>query len=60
MISPMMPHLAEELWQMLGYKKLVLEQTWPSYDKGLLEESNINLIVQINGKKKLSLIIKKG
>ena len=54
MISPLAPHLAEELWQLLGYKSLVSEQKWPRYENKFLTEENINLIVQINGKKKLS------
>ena len=60
MISPLAPHLAEELWQILGYKSLVSEQKWPKYENKFLTEENINLIVQINGKKKLVINIKKG
>ena len=60
MISPLAPHLAEELWQILGYKSLVSEQKWPRYENKFLTEENINLIVQINGKKKLVMNIKKG
>ena len=60
MISPLAPHLAEELWKILGYKSLVAEQAWPKYDNKLLVEENINLIIQINGKKKLVINIKKG
>ncbi len=60
MISPLAPHLAEELWQLLGYKGLVSEQKWPKYENKFLTEENINLIVQINGKKKLVINLKKG
>ena len=60
MMSPLVPHLAEELWQLLGYKNLVAEQKWPRYENKFLTEENINLIVQINGKKKLIINIKKG
>ena len=60
MMSPLAPHLAEELWQLLGYKSLVSEQKWPKYEDKFLIEKNINLIVQINGKKKLVMNIKKG
>ena len=60
MISPLAPHLAEELWKLLGYKNLVSEQKWPKYENKFLTEENINLIVQINGKKKLIINIKKG
>ena len=60
MLSPLAPHLAEELWQILGYKSLVAEQKWPKYENKFLTEENINLIIQINGKKKLVMSIKKG
>jgi len=60
MISPLAPHLAEELWQILGYKSLVAEQMWPKYEDKFLTEKNINLIIQINGKKKLVINVKKG
>ena len=60
MISPLTPHLAEELWKLLGYKSLVDEKKWPEYEKKFLIERNINLIIQINGKKKLVLNIQKG
>ena len=60
MISPLAPHLAEELWQLLGYKSLVSQQKWPRYENKFLTEENINLIIQINGKKKLVINIKKG
>ena len=59
MISPLAPHMAEELWQLLGYKSLVSEQKWPRYQNKFLKEENINLIVQINGKKKLVISLKK-
>ena len=60
MISPLVPHLAEELWQILGYQSLVAKKKWPKYENNFLTEDNINLIIQINGKKKLVINIKKG
>ena len=60
MISPLAPHLAEELWQKLGHKSLVSLQKWPKHENKFLTEENTNLIVQINGKKKLVMNIKKG
>ena len=60
MISPLAPHLAEELWKILGYKSLVAEQMWPKYENKFLIEENINLIIQVNGKKKLVINVKKG
>ena len=49
-LSPFAPHLAEELWSEAGFKELCCEQKWPKYDEKLIEEKNILLIVQINGK----------
>ena len=60
MISPLVPHLAEELWRMLGYQSLVAEKKWPKYENNFLIKDNINLIIQINGRKKLVINIKKG
>ena len=57
-----MPHLAEELWKKLDYpeESLVVDQRWPVYNSKYLEEEKINLVVQINGKKKIVLEIDKG
>ena len=60
MISPLAPHLAEELWKILNYKSLVAEQQWPIYENKFLVNENTNLIVQVNGKKKLVIKIIKG
>ena len=45
---------------MLGYKSMVVEQSWPEFDTTLLENTSVKLVVQINGKKKLILSIEKG
>ena len=49
LLSPFAPHLAEELWQEMGNKKSVLLEKWPEYDRTLIKEEKINLIIQING-----------
>lgn len=49
-LSPFVPHIAEELWSINGFKKTCCEQKWPKYDEKLIKEENILLIVQINGK----------
>ena len=61
MAAPMMPHLAEELWKLLGNEKTnVHQQDWPVANTKYLEKEKINLVIQINGKKKLVLNITKG
>ncbi len=57
MIAPMMPHLAEECWQVLGNEEMISTAPWPTIDESLLIESNITLPVQINGKKRGDLTI---
>ncbi|MHC2612872.1 leucyl-tRNA synthetase [Bradyrhizobium diazoefficiens] len=52
LFSPMMPHLAEECWQVLGQKGLVSEANWPQIERDLLVEDSVTLVVQVNGKKR--------
>lgn len=52
MIAPMMPHLAEECWAVMGLEGMVSSTAWPLVDPDMLIESNITLPVQINGKKR--------
>jgi len=49
-LSPLAPHLAEELWEVLGHKKTLAYEPWPGYDEGLMRESVVEVPVQINGK----------
>jgi leucyl-tRNA synthetase len=49
-LAPFAPHLAEEIWQLLGHKKSIFESDWPNFDSQLIKEQEINLVVQINGK----------
>ena len=50
LISPFAPHLAEELWETLGEKYTIFDAKWPIFDETKLEEEEITLPVQINGK----------
>ena len=52
LFSPMMPHLAEECWQLLGQNGLVSEASWPQIEPDLLVEDSMTLVVQVNGKKR--------
>ncbi|MGB0630684.1 MAG: leucine--tRNA ligase, partial [Alphaproteobacteria bacterium] len=50
LIGPMMPHLAEELWRMLGHDTLVAETGWPEFDSTLLVQDKVKIAVQVRGK----------
>ena len=50
LIGPIMPHLAEELWQRLGQTTLLVDQPWPVADPALLVDERVTLGVQVNGK----------
>ena len=59
LISPFIPHLAEECWAHLGQTGLVYNAPWPKADKSLLAKDEIVLPVQVNGKKRAELTIPK-
>lgn len=50
MISPICPHLGEELWQMLGHDETISYEEWPCFDEKILKEESKVLAVQVNGK----------
>ena len=50
LIGPMMPHLAEELWQALGHQRLLADEPWPAADPALVVEETVTVAVQVNGK----------
>jgi leucyl-tRNA synthetase len=57
LFAPMMPHLAEECWAMLGHDALVAEAAWPVVERDLLVEDALTLPVQINGKKRAEVTV---
>ena len=50
LIGPMMPHLAEEMWQTLGHDRLIVDAPWPQPDPELTRDEQVTLAVQVNGK----------
>jgi leucyl-tRNA synthetase len=55
--GPMLPHIAEEMWEKLGYKKLLCETAWPQADPALLIEDSVTVAVQVNGKLRATLTL---
>ncbi|MDO9565145.1 MAG: leucine--tRNA ligase [Candidatus Desulfaltia sp.] len=50
LLSPIVPHFAEELWYALGRKSSVLLESWPSYREDALVRDSLEIVVQVNGK----------
>ncbi|MBX6311413.1 MAG: leucine--tRNA ligase [Isosphaeraceae bacterium] len=60
LLSPMAPHLAEELWQVLGHDQTLAYHPWPGYDPALLRDEEIEVPVQINGKLRSRVTVPAG
>jgi len=50
LVGPMMPHLAEEMWQRLGHTTLLVDSAWPEPDPALLEQARVTIAVQVDGR----------
>jgi leucyl-tRNA synthetase len=57
LLSPLTPHIAEELWMQLGHAGSILHQPWPVYDPALTQEEEITVVVQINGRVRSRLTV---
>ena len=60
LMSPMTPHLAEEIWQRQGCAGLIVNANWPVVDESKLIENKITLPVQVNGKRRAEITIAKS
>jgi leucyl-tRNA synthetase len=49
-ISPFAPHLGEEFWSMLGNQGSIFKEKWPEYNKDLVKDKEVEMVIQINGK----------
>ncbi|MEE9466130.1 MAG: leucine--tRNA ligase [Candidatus Neomarinimicrobiota bacterium] len=52
LLAPIMPHLAEELWELAGQTESVFNSTWPTYDPALCQEDMLTLGITVNGKRR--------
>ncbi|UWQ22129.1 leucine--tRNA ligase [Jannaschia sp. W003] len=59
LMAPMTPHLAEEVWAMLGGEGFVVRAPWPEADPALLVEDTVTLPVQVNGKRRAEIAVAK-
>ena len=59
MMAPMTPHLAEEVWSMLGGEGLVINAAWPKADPALLVDEEVTMPIQVNGKRRAEISVAK-
>ncbi|MCI2395618.1 leucine--tRNA ligase [Aliiroseovarius sediminis] len=59
LMSPMTPHLSEEIWSMLGGEGLVAQAPWPKADEAMLVDDTVTMPIQINGKRRAEISVPK-
>ena len=57
LLSPFAPHVAEELWEMLGGEGFVCQQSWPAYDESKTVADTVQMAVQVNGKVRANIVV---
>lgn len=57
LLSPICPHIAEELWEKLGHSGTIAYEAWPAYDEAKLVDDEIEIVVQVNGKVRAKLLV---
>jgi leucyl-tRNA synthetase len=57
LLAPMVPHLAEELWECLGNRESIFKASWPAYDPAAITEDEITIVVQVNGKLRSTIVV---
>lgn len=55
LLSPVCPHIAEELWEKLGHSNTIAYEAWPAYDEAKLVEDEVEIVIQVNGKVRTKL-----
>ncbi len=58
-LNPMIPHITEELWSLLGHKTILANTPWPKIDEKFLVSDTVKIAVQVNGKKRAEITIAK-
>ncbi|MFQ5965586.1 MAG: leucine--tRNA ligase [Candidatus Scalinduaceae bacterium] len=56
-LAPFVPHICEELWEVLGNKPSIFSVQWPSYDKNYIDAEEAVIVIQINGKVRSKIIV---
>ena len=56
-LSPIAPHICEEIWEMFGHTETIAFESWPTYDEAKCVDDEIEIAIQINGKVKEKLVV---
>jgi len=59
MLAPMAPHIAEELWKLLGHEGTLSYEQWPTYDESKLVDDEVEVAVQVAGKVRAKIVVTK-
>ncbi|REJ16957.1 MAG: leucine--tRNA ligase, partial [Bacillaceae bacterium] len=57
LLSPVAPHICEELWEKLGHSETIAYESWPAWDESKLVEDEVEIVIQINGKVRAKLLV---
>ncbi|WP_370295868.1 leucine--tRNA ligase [Rossellomorea marisflavi] len=57
LLSPIAPHMAEELWSKLGHEKTISYEAWPTFDESKLIDNEVEIVLQVNGKVRAKVMI---
>jgi len=57
LLSPLAPHMAEELWEKLGHATFVCQESWPAFDSQYTQTKEIEIPIQINGKLRSKILV---
>lgn len=60
LVSPLAPHLGEELWELLGHKTSIAYEAWPAFDSAKTVEDMVEVVLQVNGKVRGKLLVPQG
>jgi leucyl-tRNA synthetase len=60
LLGPIVPHLAEELWQRFGHTALLADTAWPQADPAWLEQDRVTIAVQVNGRLRATISLPRG
>jgi leucyl-tRNA synthetase len=60
LLAPFAPHIAEEMWQLLGHRESLAYAPWPAFDAALTVDDTVNVVFQTNGKVRVEQPVAKG